>query len=253
MAEGMMDRRAMNWWLCASLSLFSGCAGGLPEPQLPAYLPSAILQSGQTRTGDTLLQVALVIINDATGKESAPPLSPEELRPVPELVRTRVERSLPIKVVRESPVRTVTTHAEPLSWKQLAQQQGVETLLIAVLSHVEKRSQDSLLLDGSHEGGGAMGTVLGSVTSDYALVELALLDTKTDRVLARAEGRGWGTLEELDSGLTSNTYPMIRHAGRAQRYLPPREERTKRAMLRWVVGEDAVEQAIARLKENWGR
>ena len=126
-------------------------------------------------------------------------------------------------------------------------------LLIAVLAHVEKRSQDSLLLDGSHEGGGAMGTVLGSVTSDFALVELALLDTKADRVLARAEGRGWATLEEIDSRLASNVYPAIRKAGGMQRYFPPREDPAKRATLRWVAGEDALSQAIAHLKENWGR
>lgn len=143
--------------------------------------------------------------------------------------------------------------AGAISWKQTAEEQGVEMLLIAVLSHVEKRSQDSLLLDGSHEGGGAMGTVLGSVTSDYALVELALLDTKADRVLARAEGRGWATLEEIDSRLASYVYPAIRKAGGMQRYFPPREDPAKRATLRWVAGEDALNQAVAHLKENWGR
>lgn len=172
---------------------------------------------------------------------------------MPELFRARVEGDLPVKVMKETPVRAVFDHAETISWKQIAEEQGVETLLIAVLSHVEKRSQDSLLLDGSHEGGGAMGTVLGSVTSDYALVEFALLDTKADRLLARAEGRGWAMLEEIDSGLASNVYPAIRKAGRTQRYFPPREDPEKRATLRWVAGEDALSQAIVHLKENWER
>ncbi len=191
-------------------------------------------------------------MNDAAGKDSAPPLSDEELRPVPELFRVRVERELPVKVVKETLVRPNSDRTETISWKQIANEQGVETLLIAVLSHVEQRSQDSLLLDGSHEGWGAMGTVLGSVTSDFALVELALLDTRADWLLARAEGRGWVTLKEIDSGLASNVHPAIRKAGRTQRYFPPREDPAKRATLRWVAGEDALGQAVAHLKESWG-
>ncbi|MFO0707078.1 MAG: hypothetical protein U0412_09510 [Nitrospira sp.] len=248
-----MDRRVKSLFLCVTLCLLSACAGTLPEPRLTTYISASATQSGFLSTRATPLDVALVIINDATGKDSAPPLSAEELRPVPELFRARVERDLPVKVVKEVPARAVFDRADTISWKQLAEEQGVETLLIAVLSHVEKRSQDSLLLDGSHEGGGAMGTVLGSVTSDYALVELALLDTKADRLLARAEGRGWATLEEIDSGLASNVYPAIRKAGRAQRYFPPREDRDKRAALRWIAGEDALGQAVGHLKESWGR
>ena len=248
-----MNRRAKSLVLCVIGCLLSACAGTLPEPRLSTYVPSSAIQSGLLSTTPAPLDVALVIINDAMGKDSAPPLSDEELRPVPELFRTRVERDLPVKIVKETPVRALSDRAEPLSRKQIAEEQGVGTLLIAILSHVEQRSQDSLLLDGSHEGGGAMGTVLGSVTSDFALVELALLDTKADRVLARAEGRGWATLEEIDSGLASNVYPAIRKAGRTQRYFPPREDRDKRAALRWIAGEDALSQAVVHLKENWGR
>lgn len=248
-----MERRAKYLLLCLSLCLLSACVGTLPESSLQAYVPPSAIQSSALATRPMPLDVALVIINDAAGKDSAPPLSDEELRPVPELFRVRVERDLPVKVVREMPMRVVSDRAGTISWKQIAGEQGVETLLIAILSHVESRSQDSLLLDGSHEGGGAMGTVLGSVTSDYALVELALLDTKADRVLAHAEGRGWATLEEIDSGLVSNVYPAIRKAGRTQRYFPPREDPAKRATLHWVAGEDALSQAVAHLKENWGR
>lgn len=248
-----MNRRAKSLVLCVIGCLLSACASTLPEPRLTAYVPSSVIQPGILSSRPTPLDVALVIINDTAGKDSAPPLSDEELRPVPELFRTRLERELPVKVVKETLVRALSERAGAMSWKPFADEQGVETLLIAVLSHVEQRSQDSLLLDGSHEGGGAMGTVLGSVTSDYALVELALLDTKTDRLLARAEGRGWATLEEIDSGLASNVYPAIRKAGRTQRYFPPREDPAKRATLRWVAGEDALSQAVTRLKEIWGR
>ncbi|ULA64767.1 MAG: conserved exported protein of unknown function [Nitrospira sp.] len=248
-----MERQAKYLFLCVVAFSFSACAGTLPEPRLQAYVPSPTIQADALAVRRTPLDVALVVINDATGKDSAPPLSGEELRPVPELFRILVERDLPVKVVRETPVRVVSDRAETISWKQIAGEQGVETLLFAVLSHVEQRSQDSLLLDGSHEGGGAMGTVLGSVTSDYALVELALLDMKANQVLARAEGRGWATLEEIDSGLASNVYPAIRKAGRPQRYFPPREDPAKRATLHWIAGEDALGQAVEHLKENWRR
>ena len=248
-----MNRRAKSLVLCVIGCLLSACAGTLPEPRLTAYVPPSAIQPGLLSTRSTPLDVALVIMNDAAGKDSAPPLSDEELRPVPELFRTRLEHELPVKVLKEALVRAMPDRAGAISWKQIAEEQGVETILIAILSHVEKRSQDSLLLDGSHEGGGAMGTVLGTVTSDFALVELALLDTKANRVLVRAEGRGWATLEEIDSGLASNVYPAIRKAGRTQRYFPPREDPAKRATLRWVAEEDALSQAVAHLREGWGR
>ena len=244
-----MNRRAKSLVLCVTFCLLSACAGTLPEPRLTAYVPSSVLQPGLLSSRSTPLDVALVLMNDTAGKDSAPSLSDEELRPVPELFRTRAERELPVRVVKGTLARAPSDRVGTISWKQIANEQGVGTLLIAVLSHVEQRSQDSLLLDGSHEGGGAM----GSVTSDFALVELALLDTKADRVLARAEGRGWATLEEIDSGLASNVYPAIRKAGRTQRYFPPREDRDKRAALRWIAGEDALSQAVVHLKENWGK
>ena len=110
-----MNRRAKSLVLCVMGCLLSACAGTLPEPRLSAYVPIPAIQPGLLSTTPAPLDVALVIINDAAGKDSAPPLSDEELRPVPELFRVRMERELPVKVVKETLVRANSDRAENLA------------------------------------------------------------------------------------------------------------------------------------------
>jgi len=93
-----------------------------------------------------------------------------------------------------------------------------------------------------------MGVLPGRWASDYALVELALLDAKSERLLARAEGRGNATLEQLATDLTSNAYPVIRQPGNTRRIFPPREANQPESMVAGIAIEEALGQAIDNLK-----
>lgn len=241
--------RVMRIGICAAaMPLFSACAITAPESRLGAYVGSAASAPAGSPEACAQRDVALLVIHDTNPSAAARQLSPEALQRLSERIKARVEVSLPLIVAKVASPRAVSGGTADFSWKRAAHEQGVDALLLAVVSLVEAKGRDRFPLDGSQEGGGAMGMLPGSTTSDYALVELGLLDAKTDRILARAEGRGVATLEQLDSGLASNAYPVVRQPGKAQRYFPPKTDEEAQGMVTYVALDDAIEQALYRWK-----
>lgn len=243
-----MSRLVLNGCLVPTMIILSACAVTAPDSRLGTYIGSlASLPAGSAETCAPR-EVGLLVVHDLNAKAAVPPLSPEALQHLTERIKVRVEESLPLKIVKMASPRSAADDARDVSWKRAAQEQAVDTLLLAVVSLIEATSRDRLPLDGSQEGGGAMGMLPGSTTSDYALVEFGLLDAKADRLLARVEGRGVATLEQLDSGLTSNAYPVVRQPGKAQRYFPPKTDKEAQGMVTYVAVDDALEQALYRWK-----
>ncbi|HSE58553.1 MAG TPA: hypothetical protein VLA99_07610 [Nitrospiraceae bacterium] len=234
--------------------IVSGCGVSSPAPRLDAYLGTATQPDAATVAGlPTGLRVGLAVINDAAGPESAPPLSEGALVFVTDQARQHISRALPLAVVKVAPSSTRKTGEAPVAWEQVALEQGVDHLLLAVISSVEVTSATTLPLDGTQEGGGAMGRLPGSSTVQHALAELALLDAKTGAVLARAEGRTFSTLEQLAGRLTSNAYPVIRRSGRMQRIAAPRDDAEAHDVLRSLAADEAIELAAYNLKGRWDR
>lgn len=243
-----MKRHAQWGFIFLPVLFLSACAESTPASRLESYVGSSVTRPVGSSEACRQRDVGLMVIHDTATKGTVAPLSQEGLQHLSERIKVRVQQSLPIKVVKVAAPRSLAGQAESFSWQQTAREQGVDVLLLAVLSLVEAKSQDRLPLDGSQDGGGAMGMLAGSTTSDYALVEMGLLDAKADLVLARAEGRGAATLEQLDNGLTSNAYPVIRQPGKVQRYFPPRGEGNAQGMATLIAVDDALEQALYRLK-----
>ncbi len=241
-----MNRHIRNGFLALTMLLLSSCAVTTPDSRLGTYIGSAASPPAGSPEACVPREVGLLVVHDMNAKAAVPPLSPEALQHLTERIKIRMEESLPLKIVKVASPRSVTGDQGDFSWKRAAQEQGVDGLLLAVVSLVEATSRDRLPLDGSQEGGGAMGMLPGSTTSDYALVEFGLLDAKSDRMLARVEGRGVATLERLDSGLTSNAYPVVRQPGKAQRYFPPKDDKEAQGMVTYVAVDDALEQALYR-------
>jgi hypothetical protein len=104
-------------------------------------------------------------------------------------------------------------------------------------------------LDGAPEQGGSRPQVSGFETNNYALAELALLEVQTGRVVAKAEGQAWSTLNHLYAPVKSNSYPVIH---RSLRIAPiyPKEENAKE-VLRSIAGDEALEQAVLDLQRQW--
>jgi hypothetical protein len=243
-----MNRFMRSGLLAAATLFLSACSVTAPDSRLGAYVGSLAPPPAGSPEACVQRDVALLVVHDTKPIAAAPQLSPESLQRLSERIKARVEEGLPLKVVKVASPRAVSGDRGDFSWRHMAQEQGVDALLLAVVSLVEAKSRDRLPLDGSQEGGGAMGMLPGSTTSDYALVEFGLLDARADRMLARTEGRGAATLEQLDSGLTSNAYPVVRQPGKAQRYFPPKTHEEAQGLVTYVAVDDAIEQALYRWK-----
>ena len=81
----------------------------------------------------------------------------------------------------------------PRQFVELAQAQGADYLLLAIFSSAETEVPSQLPLAGFQQGGLSRGTVLGYLAENYALVELALLESATGVPLVQADGRAWST------------------------------------------------------------
>jgi hypothetical protein len=172
---------------------------------------------------------------------------------VTDQARQHVGSILPLSVMKVAPPSVRRAGEMPVAWDRVASEQGVDHLLLAVISSVEVRSATTLPFDGTQEGGGAMGRLPGSSTVQHALAELALLDAKSGTVLARSEGRTLSTLEQLAGRLTSNAYPVIRRSGRMQRIAAPPDDAEAHDVLRSLAADEAIELAAYNMKGRWER
>ncbi len=245
----------VSWTLAGiAAGLLFGCALSAVPPRIEQYVgPPGERATLAPETAAAGIDTALLVVNDVSAKGSAPPLSSAGLGFVTEQTRQRLEESFPVKVVK---VVTTAGPSRPpglLPLQQVAREQGVEYLLVAVFSGAEVERADQLPLGGSQEGGGALGLVPGYSTSNHALVELALIQAKTGRSVMRAEGRAYATLDRLASGVTSNVYPVIRRSGRMARIFPPRDKDQAHDVLRSLAGDEALEQAVYHMRMDWDR
>lgn len=247
-----MNRRWNVGGFLLSAWLLSACALSSPTARLDAYLG---LVSVQDRSAEACVprDAGLLVVHDTTGKGSLPPQSGDGLRSLSARIKPLVERALPLNVVRIAMPVADAGDTRTVLWKRVVEEQGLDALLLAVVSVVEVTGADQFPLDGTQEGGGAMGVLPGRWASDYALVELGLLDAKGDRLLARAEGRGSATLEQLATELSSNAYPVIRQPGNARRIFPPRDGNDPQSLVAVVAIEEALGQALDKLPRCPGR
>ena len=164
-------------------------------------------------------------------------------------VRQRVEQDLPLRIIKVLPPADLAPVGDPQPVLRHAKSLGLPYLLLAIFSSAESEIPVSLPLDGAPEQGGARPRVQGFEAINYALAELALLDTQTGQVVGTADGRAWSQLNRLYAPVKSNSYPVIH---RSLRIAPiyPREDNAKE-VLRSVAGDEALEQAVYHLSRQW--
>lgn len=235
----------------------TGCLAVSPAPRLDQYLGAAAGSPVHPERIRALqgapLDVGLVVIHDAAGNRADPAVLKQSKAFLTDRTRGRVEGSLPFRVAAVLQTESMDPAQALEAWRAQARGQRLDHVLVALFSNDQTDTPDSLLMDGSQEGGGAMGRVLGITTTNFALAELALLSLAGGNatVLARAEGRAWGTLERLANGVESNAYPAIRLSGRSARVTPPADEASAKDVLRGVAGMNAMEQAVDHIAEAW--
>lgn len=228
----------------------SGCASTAVPERLSAYMGS-VREAGLPEAAKAApLTVALVVINDTSAAGSAPPLSREALDRLASRLKFRLEDDLPLSVhtIVVQPEGIAPT-GDPKQFVPVAQQAGAEYLLLAVLSSSEVEVPTQLPLQGSLQGGGGRGSVLGFRAENYALAELALVDGRNGTLLLRANGQAWAVLERLNVPLESNVYPVVRRDLTIAPIYPT--EATAYDTLRAVAADDALAQAVMHVQEVW--
>ena len=192
------------------------------------------------------MPVGLLVLNDTSGKESAPPLSPEALQALTVQVSTRVEKQYPVQVVKVLKESPMSNGPKP-QLSRIGQEAGVDYLMVAILSSNEIEAPDRLPLQGVNQGGGGRGVLVGYRAENFSLAEIALVQVKTDVALFQGSGQGYATLARLAVPLESNVYPVIHVAERQAPIFP--EESYAHDTLRTMSAENAIEQALFHMKK----
>lgn len=201
----------------------SGRMNAYLSPELRAAVdtpdrPARLLPEG--------LKAGLLLVNDTTDANSAPPLSAARRALMEDLVREQLEGILPIEALAVVPPATIPGALDRSQLHALGRRHKVELLVFAVLSSRDDEAP-------THLGQGYMMTQMPGVTVvNRAVMEIALLDANAGRLLLQARGHGSETLEELDVPLGSGQ--------------PDRQE--ARDILRVNAGKQALDRAFLKFR-----
>ncbi|GJL55891.1 MAG: hypothetical protein NPIRA02_30230 [Nitrospirales bacterium] len=241
--------------VAVSVLIVSSCATqSLPE-RLPVYwgmsserwaqAPSNVIPQAEGQAG-------LLVINDTTASQSAPALSEKAFKGFAHRLQVALGEQFPLLVVKVLDSNSVSHERGGEQFVHVAQQEGLDYLLFAVLSSTEREVSDRFPLQGTQQGVGARGGLLVGVRAEnYALVELAFVDGKTGLPVVHANGSAWSVLERLNVPLASNVYPVVRR-DLTQPPIYPTEE-TAYDTLRVVSANDAMKQALMHFQTEWGK
>jgi hypothetical protein len=245
-------RRLKEAWLVA-VFLLTACTTA-PAARMDAYVGQApegtgMLSEELIKRSGAPLEAGLLVVNDTADRDSAPALTEAGTAFLTDQVKQRVQEGLPIRVIKELPPSHVAKGHRPPEVAQLAREQGLSYVLLAVFSNAESEVPVRLPLSGDPEQGGGRPAVQGFEMRTNALAELALIEVGTGRLLARSDGRAWTRLNRLYVPVQSNSYPVIHRSLRAAP-IYPKEENAK-DITRSIAGDEALEQAVMHLQEIW--
>lgn len=248
---------AFRGFLTVALSFITMVLGGCsqyPLPRMDHYLGGAgegarLAQTVQPGRLHGAINAGLLLIHDASVERSAPALSDGAKAFLSNQVRERVEAATPIRLVQVLTVADPSLPQDQGALARLAREQGLTHLLVALFSSAESEVPAYLPLTGDPEQGGGRPKVPGYEAINYALAELALIDAADGQMVARSQGRAWTRLNRLNVPIKSNAYPVIHRSLRVAPIYPP--EADAKDILRSIAGDEALEQAVAKLEEAW--
>ena len=185
------------WWVGALL--LAGCAVATPPSRLSQYVAPVVADESASPglPVQRPLRTALVVLADRSAQEAAPGLPEEAQARLAEALRGQVNRGFPIAIERVVNLGEIPVGAPLPNWIDLAGQQGVDFVLVVILSSTEQEYPVSLFL------GWTTHLQPGFRRDNWSLAEAAFLDGRTGRQLLRAavrakirdgiwlEGREW--------------------------------------------------------------
>ena len=234
-------------WLVGAL-LCAGCAVATPPSRLSQYV-SPVAADESTNPGlpvERPLRTALVMLADRSAPEAAPGLPEEAQARLADALRGQVNRGFPIAIERMVTLGEIPVGAPLPNWTDVARRQGVDYVLVVVLSSTEQEYPASLFL------GWTTHRQPGFRRENWSLVEAAFLDGRTGRQLLRAEGRAMATLDSPTAPGISQWYPVIylRPQDPERRIWPPSYEGAP-ITLRVVSIEQAAKRLAGTLQRAW--
>ena len=235
------------WVVLPALFLLEGlvaCGGPNPPRRLPDYLGGQIVEHAAALPSDRAIQAALAVMAD-TSVADAVPLPDGALIRLTDHLREEVSQRLPIVIDSIIPAQELRGR-DIRSLLEAARQHGANYLLLVVASATEQEYPVTLFL------GGVTHAQPGWRRDNWSLIEIALVDVRAERVLLKAEGRGWATLDRPSAPGINQWYPVIwlRPNDPARRFWPPSYEGAPNT-LRVIAMNDAAKRAILNLQDAW--
>jgi len=242
-------RRRRKWSVALVVTLMlTGCVTATPPSRLDRYVVAAVTgEEGVSRLpASRPVRTVLVILGDHSDPESAPGLPEDAQARVAETLSAQINRGYPIVIERVVTLEGFPEAGTAPDWKEIARQQGVDYLVVAVLSSTEQEYPVSLFL------GWTTHRQPGLRRDNWSLVEAALVDGRTGRQLVHAEGRAMATLDRPTAPGISQWYPVIylRPQDPERRLWPPTSEAAP-LTLRVVAMEQAAMRLAGNLQRAW--
>ncbi len=257
-----MSTRSILALLVVAGGLTAGCISPSPTDRVQAYLGPETDLGKPSPVEATLpaggFDAAFLVINDTTNPESAGPLSEPILAQMNVRAREQLVLNFPIRFSRELSAEGVTPQGNATELVRLAGSEAGDYMMLVLFSSEESEYAAYFGL-GPSQGGGATGTggvggrpaIPGYQVQNFALVEMALLETGSGRLIIGANGRAWATLNRLEIPIESNNYPVVRRALHNAPIFP--EEDVAYDTLRGVAADDALKEALMQLKIAWAK
>ena len=190
--------------LLVGMLLLVGCASTTPPSRLGQYVSAG---SSADSIGEGLpiprpVRAALVVLTDRSAPEAAPGVPEQAQERLAETLRERINQGFPLRIERVVNLGEVPAGSVP-NWTEVARQQGVEYLVVVVLSSTEQEYPTSLFL------GWTSHRQPGFRRDNWSLAEAALIDGRTGNLLLQAEGRAMATLDSPTAPGINQWYPVI--------------------------------------------
>lgn len=243
----MRRNRAWSVSLVGTLVL-TGCVVSSPSSRLSQYVAPAVTAESVAPElpASRPVRTALVVLADRSAPDSAPGLPEDAQARLAETLAGQINQGFPIAIERVVNFGEVPAGGMPPDWTAVARQQGVEYLLVTVLSSTEQEYPVSLFL------GWTTHRQPGFRRDNWSLAEAALIDGRTGGQLLHAEGRAMATLDSPTARGISQWYPVIylRPQDPERRIWPPTYEGAP-LTLRVVSMEQATTRLAGNLQRAW--
>jgi len=197
-----------------------------------------------------MITAGLLVINDTSFAHSAPQLSKESFDSIQAHVQARLLHDGSMTLVQMDSSSASDSPVQLDSLLQMARDQHLAYLVLAVVSSTEIETPERLPLGGFFNRGGMQGFLNGFRAENFALAELVLLDVGTGQALLQSDGQAWASLERLAVPLESNVYPVVRRDLEIPPIYPTSEENAH-DVLRAVASSEAIDQAVMHFSESW--